>query len=49
MIEAFVAATGSAWGREVLDNFADMIGKFWLVKPKATSLEDLVDSLSKAA
>jgi glutamate synthase (NADPH/NADH) large chain len=49
MIEAYVAATGSAWGREVLDNFADMIGKFWLVKPKATSLEDLVDSLSKAA
>ena len=49
MIETFVAATGSAWGREVLDNFADMIGKFWLVKPKATSLEDLVDSLSKAA
>jgi hypothetical protein len=26
-----------------------MIGKFWLVKPKATSLEDLVDSLLKAA
>jgi glutamate synthase (NADPH/NADH) large chain len=49
MIEAYVAETGSAWGREVLDNFADLIGKFWLVKPKATSLEELVDSLSLAA
>jgi len=49
MIEGFVRETGSAWGQEVLDDFADMIGKFWLVKPKATSLEDLVDSLLKAA
>ncbi|MDX1593282.1 MAG: glutamate synthase-related protein, partial [Gammaproteobacteria bacterium] len=49
MLDAYVNATGSAWGREVRDNFSDYLGKFWLVKPKATSLEDLVDSLSKAA
>ena len=42
MIAEFVAETASAWGQEILDNFEDFIRKFWLVKPKAASLEKLL-------
>jgi glutamate synthase (NADPH/NADH) large chain len=38
----YVEETGSAWGQEILDNFDNFIGKFWLVKPKAASLEQLL-------
>ncbi|MCB6183287.1 glutamate synthase large subunit [Leeia sp. TBRC 13508] len=41
-IEEHVELTGSARGREILDDFADAIGKFWLVKPKAAKLESLL-------
>jgi len=47
IIEEFVAETGSAWGQSILDDFSDYIGKFWLVKPKAASLEQLLDSVKK--
>lgn len=46
-IKAFVAATGSAWGQHILDNFDDFIGQFWLVKPKAASLKQLLDNMKK--
>ncbi|MBP0049931.1 glutamate synthase large subunit [Marinobacterium sp. AK62] len=45
VIEEFTAETGSAWGQEILDNFYDFIGKFWLVKPKAASLNDLLNTV----
>ncbi len=48
-IEEFVAETGSAWGQHILDNFADYVGKFWLVKPKAAELGSLIDTLRSAA
>jgi len=48
-ISAFVQATGSEWGQSILDNFADMAGKFWLVKPKAASIDSLFDTLSNEA
>ena len=44
VIEEYVAETGSEWGHEILDNFYDYIGKFWLVKPKAASLDALLDN-----
>jgi glutamate synthase (NADPH/NADH) large chain len=43
MIADYVAQTGSDRGRYVLDNFDAMSRKFWLVKPKAASLEDLLE------
>jgi glutamate synthase (NADPH/NADH) large chain len=43
-IDAFVNETRSAWGAELLDNFDDYVGKFWMVKPKAASLSDLLSS-----
>ncbi|MFQ3228677.1 glutamate synthase large subunit [Reinekea sp.] len=42
IIVRFVDETHSAWGAELLDNFDDYIGRFWLVKPKAAGLSDLV-------
>ena len=41
-IQEFVDETGSKWGQNILDNFADYIGKFWMVKPKAASLDTLL-------
>jgi glutamate synthase (NADPH/NADH) large chain len=43
-IDTFVNETHSAWGAELLDNFDDYVGKFWLVKPKAASISDLLSS-----
>ena len=44
-ISEFVAETGSQWGEELLENFADYLGKFWLVKPKAADLDRLLSRL----
>src|SRR4249919_3128284 len=49
LIRAHVGHTGSAWGQELLDDFRDVAGRFWLVKPKAASLESLVEALRRAA
>ncbi|MGB1580337.1 MAG: glutamate synthase large subunit, partial [Nevskiales bacterium] len=48
-IEAFVEATGSAWGQEIMDDFRGFLSRFWLVKPKATEIETLLDTLRRAA
>ncbi len=40
----FVKETGSSWGQHILDNFADYIGKFWMVKPKAANLDSLLEN-----
>ncbi len=42
VIEEHVAATGSAWGQHILDEFDEYSRKFWLVKPKAASLASLL-------
>lgn len=44
IIARFVDETHSAWGAELLDNFDDYIGRFWLVKPKAAGLSDLLST-----
>jgi len=41
--------TGSAWSGKLLADFRDVLHKFWLVKPKAASLEALTDELRRAA
>ncbi len=42
VIAQYVDETGSAWGQEILDYFENYIGKFWLVKPKAAGLDQLL-------
>ena len=49
MITEYVQETGSDWGREILEDFEDMLRKFWLVKPKAAELTSLLDTLREAA
>ena len=46
-IKTFIDETGSAWGQHILDNWADFVGKFWLVKPKAANLSSLLDNLKQ--
>ncbi|MDR1075435.1 MAG: glutamate synthase large subunit [Xanthomonadaceae bacterium] len=49
LIERHRELTGSIWAQQILDEFRDYIGKFWLVKPKAASIESLADTLRRAA
>jgi glutamate synthase (NADPH/NADH) large chain len=49
LIERHVAETGSEWGAEILRDFRTYLSRFWLVKPKAASLESLIENLSRAA
>ncbi len=44
IIEEYVQETGSAWGAKILNDFEDYAGLFWLVKPKAASLDNLLAS-----
>jgi len=49
LIQRHRELTGSIWAQQILDEFRDYIGKFWLVKPKAASIESLTDALRRAA
>ncbi|MFC0266762.1 glutamate synthase large subunit [Kushneria aurantia] len=42
VLQDYVNETGSAWGAEILDDFAEFVRYFWLVKPKAASLGGLL-------
>jgi len=44
VLREFVGETGSAWGQTILDDFDGFIGKFWLVKPKAADLQQLLNN-----
>jgi glutamate synthase (NADPH/NADH) large chain len=45
ILAEYVRETGSAWGDEVSENFEDYVGKFWLVKPKAADIGQLLTRL----
>ena len=49
LIQEFVRETTSARGQYILDHFADEIGKFWLIKPKAASMESILEDMRRAA
>jgi glutamate synthase (NADPH/NADH) large chain len=49
LIEAHVDETQSHWGSEILHDFRTYIGKFWVVKPKAASIDSLMENLRRAA
>jgi glutamate synthase (NADPH/NADH) large chain len=48
-LREYVEATGSEWGREIIENFRDYVGKFWLVKPKAADIGSLLVTIRAAA
>ncbi|MFO8156042.1 MAG: glutamate synthase large subunit [Pseudomonadota bacterium] len=49
LLQTYVEATGSDRGRHILENFKDCVGRFWLVKPKALELAELLDDLRRRA
>ncbi|MDH5661072.1 MAG: glutamate synthase large subunit, partial [Gammaproteobacteria bacterium] len=49
VIEEHVKETGSQRGQDILNNYADELCHFWLVKPKAASMESLLTDLRSAA
>jgi glutamate synthase (NADPH) large chain len=49
LIARHAETTGSAWGRRVLTDFRGLLPRFWLVKPKAASLDALAEELRSAA
>ena len=49
VIEEYVAETHSSWGQWILDDFNAYLRHFWLVKPKAASLHDLLKQPSRGA
>ncbi len=42
LIKEHASETGSPWANELLTNFSDYASRFWLVKPKAASLNGLL-------
>jgi glutamate synthase (NADPH/NADH) large chain len=49
LIEQHVEATGSEWGTQLLNDFRTHIGRFWVVKPKASAIDSLLENLRRAA
>jgi glutamate synthase (NADPH/NADH) large chain len=49
MIEDHVRETRSVWANQILDAFEQRLKEFWLVKPKAASLDGLLKTVTKAA
>ncbi|PVZ09684.1 MULTISPECIES: glutamate synthase large subunit [unclassified Pseudomonas] len=44
VLAEYVKETGSEWGHDVWENLDDYLRRFWLVKPKAASLKNLLSS-----
>jgi glutamate synthase (NADPH/NADH) large chain len=49
LIEQHVDVTGSEWGAQLLNDFRTYIGRFWVVKPKASAIDSLLENLRRAA
>jgi glutamate synthase (NADPH) large chain len=49
MLERHVAATASVWAAEISADLRTFLPKFWVVKPKAASIDSLIENLRRAA
>ena len=49
LLERHVAETASLWAAEIVNDLRTFLPKFWVVKPKAASIDSLVESLRRAA
>jgi len=49
LLEQHVAETASVWAEEIINDLRSYIGKFWVVKPKAASIDSLIENLRRAA
>lgn len=49
LIEDHVRETGSSLGSQMVEDFYSLASKFWMVKPKAAELSELLSTLGRAA
>ncbi len=49
LLERHVAETDSRWAQEIANDLRTYLPKFWVVKPKAASIDSLIDNLRRAA
>jgi glutamate synthase (NADPH) large chain len=49
LLERHAAETGSAWATEIVNDLRTYLPKFWVVKPKAASIDSLIENLRRAA
>jgi glutamate synthase (NADPH) large chain len=49
LLRTHVTETGSVWADEIVNDLRSYIGHFWLVKPKAASIDSLIEDLRRAA
>jgi glutamate synthase (NADPH) large chain len=49
LLERHAAATASAWAQEIIGDLRTFLPKFWVVKPKAASIDSLIENLRRAA
>jgi glutamate synthase (NADPH) large chain len=49
LLERHVAHTGSSWAEQIAHDLRTFLPKFWVVKPKAASIDSLIDNLRRAA
>jgi len=49
VVADYAKVTGSRWAQQIISDWADYVGKFWLVKPKAAEIGSLIDSVRAAA
>jgi len=49
LLERHVAETGSEWAQEIAGDLRTYLPKFWVVKPKAASIDSLIENLRRAA
>ncbi|HTT42241.1 MAG TPA: glutamate synthase large subunit [Steroidobacteraceae bacterium] len=49
LLESHILHTESAWAAEVMNDLRTYLPKFWVVKPKAASIDSLIENLRRAA
>jgi glutamate synthase (NADPH/NADH) large chain len=49
LLERHCAATTSVWAEEIVNDLRTFLPKFWVVKPKAASMDSLIENLRRAA
>jgi glutamate synthase (NADPH) large chain len=49
LLERHVAETDSQWAAQIVNDLRTYLPKFWVVKPKAASIDSLIDNLRRAA
>jgi glutamate synthase (NADPH/NADH) large chain len=49
LLERHVAETHSVWAQEIAGDLRIFLPKFWVVKPKAASIDSLIENLRRAA